>query len=142
MSHSLFSQFLADLGTALNLEEIEPDEQGYCAISFDELVIHLQYADDKCELIAFSTLSELSTDYRETILTCLLQANLFWQGAQGATFAIELETEKIFIQERFSLEGHTSDQFLKWLEQFINISEYWKQKLTMANAGFVDILTL
>lgn len=140
MSQSLFSQFLLELGTRLNLHKIQPDEQGYCAIAFDEVVIHLQYIEDKLEIIAFSTIGELSSDYRETILESLLQANLFWQETHGATFAIESETEQIFIQERFSLGQNDFNQFLVWLEQFTQTSEHWKQKLAIANAGIIDSL--
>ncbi len=76
-----------NFGQSIGLAEATPDADGYCAMSFDELVVHFQYDAD--DVVIFSRLGEVDEDRVEGIYGMLLAANMFWQGTKGGTISVE-----------------------------------------------------
>jgi hypothetical protein len=135
MSLDLFKSHLDAFGRSIRLSGLEPDEEGYVAIGFDDLIVHLQLEAGSDRLVAFARLGTIEDERRETILAVLLGANLFWQGTQGATLAVEPDSDMVFIQTNAVLRGLDEPGFETWLGDFLDIADHWTRRLAALNAG-------
>lgn len=135
MSRESYAALLAGFGQSLGLPGVAPDEEGYCALSFDELIVHFQYDDEADEVTAFAKLGEVDEDRAEGIYAMLLAANLFWQGTKGGTLAVEPDTGTAFIADRRPAVLLDEARFQDWLGQFVEIADHWRARLAKANAG-------
>lgn len=135
MSADRFKALVAEFGATLGLGDIAPDEDGYGAIEIDGLAVHLQYDDERDEVVIFARLGQAEPDRLEEIYTELLAANLFWQGTRGATLSIEPEDGIVFIADRLALERLDPEALGDWLGRFTDIAEHWRDFLARANAG-------
>jgi hypothetical protein len=133
MSLASYAQLLDTFGRSIGLAGAAPDADGYCAMSFDDLVVHLQYDDDTVTI--FSRLGEVDEDRTEGIYAMLLAANLFWQGAKGATLSVEPDSRLAFIADRRPVAQLSDAGFRDWLGGFVTIADYWQKRLAAANAG-------
>jgi hypothetical protein len=133
MSLAAYTELLRSFGNSIGLADATPDADGYCAMSFDDLVVHFQYDDG--ELTVFSRIGEVDEDRTEGIYSMLLAANLFWQGSKGATLSVEPDSRIAFIADRRGVSGLNDGSFRDWLGGFVTIAEYWQKRLADANAG-------
>jgi hypothetical protein len=134
MSLDAYCGLLSDFGGSIGLADLAPDEEGYCALAFDDLPVHFQYDADKDEVVAFSRIGTADEDRLEEIYGMLLAANLFWQGARGATLSVEPYTSTVFIADRRPA-GLSDAVFQAWLGEFVDIAGYWRGRLARVNAG-------
>src|SRR5689334_3392201 len=56
MSLDAYRGLVSEFGGAIGLTGLAPDEEGYCALTFDDVPVHLQYEPEKDEIVAFSRL--------------------------------------------------------------------------------------
>lgn len=135
MSLDTYRTLVNEFGTKLGVPAIEADEEGYVALTFDDLTVHLQYDAEEDGLIVFTRLGEIEEDRAEQIYRLLLGANLFWQGAKGATFSIEPATGMVFLADRQAMGSVRLEGFVPWLERFLDVAGYWSRRLESVNAG-------
>ena len=134
MSLDSYRGLLSDFGGGIGLAGLAPDEEGYCALAFDDLPVHLQYDPEKDEIVAFSRIGTADEDRLEEIYGMLLGANLFWQGARGATLSVEPDTSTVFIADHRPA-GLPEAAFQAWLGEFVDIADHWRGRLARVNAG-------
>ena len=89
---------------------------------------------EKDEIVAFSRVGTADDDRLKEIYGMLLGANLFWQGARGATLSVEPDTFTVFIADRRPA-GLPDAAFQAWLGEFVDVAEYWQARLARVNAG-------
>lgn len=135
MSLEGFAGLIENFGRSIGLEGAAPDAEGYCAMSFDELVVHFQHDGDDDSLTLFSRIGVADEDRLEGIYAMLLGANLFWQGTKGATLSVEPDTNLVFIADRRAVAHLSDGGFRDWLGGFIAIAEHWADRLDEANSG-------
>src|SRR5689334_23098988 len=99
MSLAAFQALVSEFGVKIGVPEITADEEGYVALTFDDLTVHLQHDPEADEVVVFTRLGEVEEDRAETIYGWLLGANLFWQGAKGGTFSVEPGTGMVFLAD-------------------------------------------
>jgi hypothetical protein len=119
----------------VGIPEMAADDEGYVAITFDAVTVHLQYEKDAERVVVFTRLGEAEVDRLVEIYSMMLAANMFWQGTNGATFSVEPDTGTVFLADRRALTTLDSVALNDWLEGFININEYWAGRLELANSG-------
>lgn len=131
----LFKNLIHEFGKQLSADDVEADEEGYIALTFDEQTIHLQYDEQLDEVAVFTKLGTIEPDRLADICLMFLSANLFWQGTQGATFSVEPSTKRVFLADRHALSLLDVSRLNEWLERFLNITRYWNGRLEVANLG-------
>jgi hypothetical protein len=134
MSLDSYRGLLSDFGGAIGLADLAPDDEGYCALRFNDLPVHLQYDGEKDEIVAFSRIGTANEEMLEVIYGMLLGANLFWQGARGATLSVEPDTDTVFIADHRPA-GLPDAAFQAWLGEFVDIAECWRDRLARVNDG-------
>jgi hypothetical protein len=130
-----FKNLVHDFGEQLNVNGIEADEQGYIALSFDAQTIHLQYDEEQDEVLVFTRLTEIEPNRLADICLMILGANILWQGTKGATFSVEPNSKTVLLADRKTLSFFNVNRLNDWLEQFLNMAQYWNERLITANAG-------
>lgn len=135
MSLETFAGLIDTFGRSIGLDGAAPDAEGYCAMSFDELVVHFQYDSEDNSLTLFSRIGIADEDRLEGIYAMLLAANMFWQGTKGATLSVEPEGQMVFIADRRDVAYLSDASFREWLGAFVNIAEYWSDRLADVNGG-------
>ena len=133
MSMESYAGLLLSFGKSIGLPGAAPDADGYCAMSFDDLVVHFQYDED--ELTIFSQIGEVDEDRTEGIYGMLLAANMFWQGSKGTTISVDPDTRHVFIADRRAVGVLNDAAFQGWLGKFIDIAEHWRKRLESVNEG-------
>lgn len=131
-----FKSLITDLGQHLYLSDFCADDQGYIAINFGTQVVHLQYDDQLDEVVVFARAGKIQPERMQETCTALLAANLFWQGTQGATFSVEPGTGIIFLADRKALVVLNAAILSDWLEHFLKIADYWRERLKLGQFDF------
>ena len=129
MSAQTFEALLREFGGKIGLPELRPDERGYCALSFDDLDAHLQYAGERDELVVFTRLGVLDDEDRAGIYERMLEANLFWGGTNGGTLGVEPDSGMVFLMMKADLCALDGAAFDDLLERFIAAGERWRQEV-------------
>jgi len=135
MTVEAYERLLASFGESIGLPELAPDEEGYCALSFDDLVVHLQHEPEEEEVAAFARLGAVEEDRTLEIYQMLLNANQLWAGTAGATLSVQPEDQMVFIATRKSLQALSHDGFRDWLGNLVDITDYWAGRLARVNGG-------
>lgn len=135
MTLELYGRLLASFGQSIGLPELAPDEEGYCALSFDDLVVHLQHEPEDQEIAAFARIGVVEEDRAREIYEMLLNANQLWVGTAGATLSVQSEDQAVFIATRKSLQVLDEEGFRDWLGDFVDITDYWTARLARVNGG-------
>jgi Tir chaperone protein (CesT) family len=135
MAMEAYRGLLASFGQSIGLPELAPDEEGYCALSFDDLVVHLQHEPEDEEIAAFARIGAVDEDRALEIYEMLLNANQLWAGTAGATLSVQPEDRTVFIAARKPLEVLSDESFSDWLGDFVDITDYWTGRLARVNDG-------
>ena len=116
---------IAAFGAGIDLPELALDSQGYCALGFDELEVHLQFDQQTDDLLAFSSLGQLNDAARPRACELLLHANLFWSGTNGATLALQPGDHTVMLHDRQATTTLDEARLNQWLHAFVTSAEQW-----------------
>jgi len=140
MSAENYKQLLSELGQAVGLPDLAPDEDNYCCLGFDDKIItHLQYNEENEVLMLFAQLGTIDEDKAAEIYPKLLKANLFWQGTGGATLGVDDETREGLMAYQTQMQFIDFPKFQELLEGFINTSELWINTLEAVQKGEASV---
>jgi hypothetical protein len=135
MTFEVYQRLLASFGQSIGLPELAPDDEGYCALSFDDLVVHLQHEPEDGEIAAFARIGAVEEDRARDIYEMLLNANQLWAGTAGATLSVQPEDQTVFIADRKPLQVLDEEGFRDWVGNFVDITDYWSARLARVNGG-------
>jgi len=138
MTTSTFQALIRTFGEQLGAVGMEGDDDGYIALAFDATAVHLQYDDQTGDIVVFTKLCEIDQDRIEEIGAMLLGANVFWQGADGATFSMDPVTRVVFLAHHRPLRSLDIAALNAWLERFLAIAEHWQRRLDSADTEHRD----
>lgn len=126
MAEENYKLLIQELGKAVGLPDLKPDEDNYCCLGFDEkIVTHLQYNAENDVLMLFTQIGTIDENKVTDIYPRLLKANLFWQGTGGATLGVDDETREVMLAYQVPLEVLDFPKLQELLEGFVNTSELW-----------------
>ena len=131
-NQALLAEALAGLAKDIGLDDLSPDESGYCALVGEgERIVHLQREGD--ELLLVTELGQLPADQsRLGVLEALLAANAFWEHTRGATISCELTSDRAILARRIPLAPVARDQLYAVLETFLYAADECRQHLEPA----------
>lgn len=136
MSLELYKTLLSELAKNVGLESLEPDEDLYCCLGFDDKIItHLQYNEENEVLMLFAQLGVIDESMISEIYPKLLKANLFWQGTGGATIGVDDETREVLMCYQVPISTMDVVRFQELMEGFINTAELWINTLEAITQG-------
>ncbi|MBM3856424.1 MAG: type III secretion system chaperone [Verrucomicrobia bacterium] len=133
-------EILESLGLFLGLDDLEfGEDDDTCGLRLDEkMLVSLTLNQERETIVLHHLIGTLPVKNRAELVEQLLEANLFWSGANGATISMERETGFVIIARAFSL--YTSDgklltgEFLaNAIADLASASNYWQDFLEHPN---------
>lgn len=124
-----FARVLKEFGASLGLDDLQMDQDGYCALRFDNVPVYIELLGDRQHVLLHTCLGQVPTLADKDFYARLLHGNHFFARTAGATIGVHPESGSIDMAtvlegERMSLEG-----FERALQVFVNTAEAWQREL-------------
>ena len=119
---------LAEFAQRLGLPDLAFNEDGFCSVSVDGLVIEMRDDQSSGHCLLFSDLGPPAAG--EAIYLTLLQANLFWRTTSGATLSLT-DDEPPHVVMAYAVEWRSLDgsRLEEMFERFVQAVEDWQELL-------------
>ncbi|MDR0444928.1 MAG: type III secretion system chaperone [Puniceicoccales bacterium] len=125
------NELLARLKHSLCLDSLFLDEKDHCILLFDDKVIlNMELDEERSQFIIYAYLGMVPFNNKENVYELLLQANFFWQETQGATLALDGQTQTLVLLHSFDIPFRQPENFEEDLASFVETAERWIQKLS------------
>ncbi len=120
---------LKSLGEKIGIPDLSFDENGYCCLMFDDIVVNLELHKETESLFIYSNIGDLSEKKSEEFYEMLLEANFLFKDTDGAAIGVDTETGIISLCYRMPA-GTINDESLETaVENFLHLTERWKEKI-------------
>jgi hypothetical protein len=124
------NHLLQRLGKVLDLSALALDANNHCLILFDDkIVLNLEVCEEDETLVIYSYISVVPFAGKELVLEILLEANFFWKISNGATFAIDKQTQTLVLQQKFPIPLPNPNSFEDNLAVFVDVVEAWMKRI-------------
>ena len=122
-----FKYLLAALAEQTGLDQLEIDENGACALQFDDrITVYLVEIEEEGSVRLVSDLGPPVEEVGQVALSqAMLEANWLGSGTHGATLSIEPGTSNVCLWRQVSLAALTPVSFTDLLGQFVDTAESW-----------------
>jgi hypothetical protein len=121
---------LQRLGKVLDLSSLTLDSNNHCLILFDDkIVLNLELCEGESALVVYSYISVVPFTGKELVLEILLEANFFWKISNGATFALDKQTQTLVLQQKFPIPLARPHAFEDDLAVFVDVAEAWIERI-------------
>ena len=135
MDISQAQQLLADFGASLGLDGLSLDEDGHCALAFDEVMVNIDFIEETQDLLFYSALGISDEAQRSdpAILLPLLQANYFGMGTAGGQIGIDKTSGMVTLSRAYPLQLLDLQGLTASLQAFVSTAEYWKMWMSLSD---------
>ena len=114
-----FQDLIKATGELLGLEELVPDEDGFCTLESEDGAIDIAYFADEYKLVLLhAVVSEVPAENSEAVILKALEANCGFKKTGGATLSINPDTGCFELARFFALEVLEPATLLAHLERF------------------------
>lgn len=128
---------LTEFGREIGLDGLALDEDGHAALAFDDVLVNFEIEEGGERLLLYAYLGEIRGDAAAS-MRAMLEANLFWRGADGGTLAIERATGGVVLELAVPAASLDRSKLQATLERFINTAEDWTQRIGEGRAAKPD----
>jgi len=131
ISRDAANTLIIDFGKTMGLEGLQLDKDNCCSLIVGkETVLHLNFNERTGEFLFVGILGHMPEDEERyaQISRFLLLSNLYYRETDGATIALEPESEIAVLQRTWSCDASGVEQLKKALESFTNLLEFWKER--------------
>jgi hypothetical protein len=128
---------LGEFGREIGLPGLALDEDGHAALAFDDVLVNFEVEEGDERLLLYAYLGEIRGDAAAS-MRAMLEANLFWRGADGGTLAMERATGGVVLELAVPTASLDRSKLQATLERFINTAEDWAQRIGEGRAAKAD----
>lgn len=121
-------QLVQQIAVQLHLPDLHLDDEGLCAIRFDQIPVAFQADEGGQGLMLSSPLGQVMPDDPAT-LEELMRGNFFSDGVGGSTLAMTPDGA-VFLREHHREQDLSFPGFMQALERFVNLAEHWQGRLS------------
>lgn len=130
---------LGQFGDKIGLPNLALDEHNNCALCFDDgMVVDLELVSSA--LVLFTELGLLTEVNRLEICETFLEANLFWNGTDGATVGLNRVSDSLLLCDKAPADTLCLEGFETFLNRFITTAEAWTNALDAFHAAPMQIM--
>ena len=116
---------ITQLGATLGIPELALDDESYCCLFFDDLVLNMEWEAETGILFLYSHCGALPQNPSHGLLTQLLEANFFQRQTNGSTLGIDQESRTIVMCQRLTPQHMDYLQFEQTIETFVHTAQAW-----------------
>ncbi len=124
-----FSEILKEFGKKVGLSELSLDENGYCCLSFDDVVLNIELDENSELLFVYSNLGDLPENSRESFYEMLLCANCLYRETQGGVLGVDKDASIVVYSYQIPVRALDELKFERIIENFVNMAEFWTEKI-------------
>lgn len=128
---------LGEFGREIGLDGLMLDEDGHAALAFDDVLVNLELEAGDERLLIYAYLGLIQGDATAQ-MRAMLEANLFWRGADGATLAIERATGGVVLTLAVPAASLDRAGLETTLERFIGTAEDWSHRIGEGKVAKTD----
>jgi hypothetical protein len=133
MSLERLESVITEFGKIVGLPELELNQDGYCPLIFDDIVVNFKYDGETDELLMWSSIGEIPPEpVRKDIYEMLLEANIIQSYLGGGVLTIEKNHNIILLINSTPTELIDLKTFEDTLDNFIKLTETWEKVLEEA----------
>lgn len=125
-----FAELLTAFGQEIGIPELTFDANGTCSLIFDDMVVNIEKNTEGEKIFLYSTVGTIPTTEKETFYKMLLESNAFFKGTGGGTLAVDEPSDAVLFLYQMSVKAMDNAAFSRTIENFINITEHWINKLS------------
>lgn len=109
------------LGQQMGIVDLSFDDDGLVVLDInDKQTLVLGFEAELGTIFMFSPIQGTDGKRSGGLLERLLAANFIWQETQGATLALDKETDHVVLQQRLTIAAFSNKDFESRLETFVN----------------------
>lgn len=123
-------EIIRKLSQKVGIPELTFNDEGVVTFVFnDQYKTNIERSEDQEQLTVYGVLGDLPLDQRESCLMALMDGHLFGHQTEGATFAVDLDTEEIILFRTFDVRHLEFEWFYGELQKFLRVQQAWTDKL-------------
>ena len=130
-----FAELLTAFGQEIGIPDLAFDANGTCSLIFDDMVVNIEKNTEGEKIFLYSTVGTIPATDKEPFYKMLLEANAFFKGTGGGTLAIDEPSCAVLFLYQMSVKAMDNAAFSRTIENFINITEHWVNKLNGQHAS-------
>jgi hypothetical protein len=118
---------ISEVGDAAGIPILALDEQGACALTFDDKIcVNLRYQENEEQIWVYSVIGAPKSP--DAVYRQLLQANLSYRTARGATFSLSGdEPPNVVVIQSMEWRGKRGVELMREISDFASLAEVWKK---------------
>jgi len=121
--------FVTAYGKEIGLTALALNEEGICALTFDEKInVDILYRKEQDQLIFISKVGNLPIEGKEAFYMQLLKGNAFGTETAGASLGIDEEENAVILSYVLIASMLNYDLFKTVLGNFVDLAEEWLGK--------------
>ena len=122
-----YCELMRQFGAKVGLPDLAPDETGVCRVGIDDMLVLFREDVETSRIMVWAEVGEPPPEGRERLYLLLMESMFMGQATGGATFSIESESGKVYLQRMEFLSALDADSFTGLLEKFVNLLEEWRR---------------
>ncbi len=125
-----YRDLLIEFGRHLNMNDLCPDDNHYCALEIDALTLHIELDLDSREILFYSQIGDTQGVDHSRLQAELLNANFLNRLTAGNTIGIDKKEGIILLSNRLHLRGLNHKIFTQYVERFVNCACVWENEIS------------
>lgn len=120
-----------EIAERTGIPRVDLSEEDSAALPFGEdgMLLHVQYRREIPAVVFTAPLGGVPQGKKTFVFERLLEANVYWLGARGATLGYHADLEQVVLQFQEGASHLTSERLQNVLEGFVSVAIEWKSTL-------------
>ena len=124
-----FEILLNEFGGVIGIESLTLNEKNGCTLSFDELIVNIQYVEEDNAFLLFSDLGKIPEAKNSELYKALLTANFYRSQIINAAFSYCESTDSIVLILLQPIDNLASGQLDEIFQKFIDLVDAWTVRI-------------
>ena len=129
MSHSNAATVLSQFGHKIGQPQIAFTDDRVCTLSFDNIVTHLELAEDGSVLSCYFWIADIDEARRAEVAIAIADANYLLARTHGATLGMNPLTGDLVLSAKIPDAILTLASFEQTLENLLELTQFWQEKI-------------
>ena len=130
-----FRSLLSCLAADLKLPEV-PEQEGMALLVIDDFEVVLRLLPSE-QVLIYTVVAPLPEEGRAALMASLLEANTMFLATQGFTLSAREDTG-VLLQGALPLASLNGGNIAQWVENFVNVAEFWQERCISAESPALE----
>jgi hypothetical protein len=118
---------LGELGRAVAIPDLAFDDEGYCCLSFDEIMVNLEFRSDRGDFLIYAPIGRIEAHPPADYLGRLMQAGYAAALANGGGIGLDHVAGTVMFVHTIPLRGLTAPDFTEEIRRLVDRIETWQR---------------